>query len=384
MTAPLIYLIAGEPSGDQLGAHLMRALKTETQGEVRFAGIGGEQMAAEGLDSLIPMGELAIMGFLEVLPATVRLMRRLKETVADIKAQAPAAVVTIDSWGFTGRVQAALRDQGVATQRIHYVAPMVWIWKAGRAKAVATRVEHLLCLWPFEPALFTPHGGQASHVGHAVIEAGLDRGDASAFRRRHGLAEDAPILLVLPGSRKGELRRLVPVFAEVVRALAPGRPDLQVVIPTLAHLRAKLEAETRDWPVPVCVVGGEEKADAFAAARAALAASGTISLELALAGVPHLVAYKVNPASAFLFRRVLLPGRRFVNMINILLDRLVVPELLQEACTAKRLEKTLQGLMDDETVRAQQRAGLKEAVALLHGGDDKPSVIAARQILAKI
>ncbi|GEO81747.1 lipid-A-disaccharide synthase [Pararhodospirillum oryzae] len=379
---PLIYLIAGEPSGDQLGALLMRALKTETNGQIRFAGIGGEQMTAEGLISRVPLSDLAVMGFLEVVPALRRIRRRLRETVDDIGAQRPDLVLTIDSWGFTGRVQAALTQAAHPALRVHYVAPMVWVWKAGRVRSVAARVHHLLCLWPFEPALFEAAGVAATHVGHAVVESGVDRGDGAAFRARHGLADDALVLAVLPGSRRGEVRRLLPVFRETVARVSVGHPGMHVVIPTLEHLRAGIEAATADWPVPVTVVGGNEKADAFKAARAALAASGTVSLELALAGVPHCIAYKVHPLSAALFRRLMARGTRFVNMINILMDREIVPELLQEACQPEILASVVTDLLDSDARRQDQAQGLAAVIDRLRGKGASPSQTAARTLLA--
>lgn len=380
---PLIYIIAGEPSGDQLGAQIMRGLKIETAGRVRFAGIGGEQMAEEGLNSLVPLTELAVMGFLEVIPSALRILRRLRQTLADIALKRPDAVVTIDSWGFTGRIHAGLKKAGNPAVRLHYVAPMVWAWNAGRVHHVAARVDHLMCLWPFEPPLFEAAGLASSHVGHPVIETPAGAGNGPAFRQAHDIAAEAPLLVVLPGSRRGEVRRLLPVFAAAVEKLADRHPDLRVVIPTLTYLRSYLLDETASWPVEVSVVTGQSgKFDAFAAANAAIAASGTVSLELAMAGTPHLIAYRVNGLTAEIAKRLVTV--RFADMVNILLDRPAIPELLQTECTPAKLAETAERLMTDETTRRDQRAAMAEAVSQLGGRDDPPSRRAARLILSKI
>lgn len=365
---PLVFVIAGEPSGDVLGARLMDALRRRLGGRVRFAGIGGEAMAERGLDSLVPQRDLAIMGFLEVLPRIPAIRRRLRETVAAIISSRPAVVVTIDSWGFTGRVAKALVARGSTIPRVHYVAPMVWAWKEDRKHAVAARVHHLLTLWPFECAYFKPLGLACTHVGHGVIESGADGGDGPGFRRCHGIPDDIPLLVVLPGSRRTEVTRLLPVFRQVVARLAASRPGLRVAIPTVATVADDVAAAVGAWPVPVTVVrGARDKADAFAAGTAAVAASGTVSLELAMAGLPHVIGYRVNPLTATLFRTM--TPLRFAGPVNILLDREAVPERLQEACTPERLVAALAPLLDGGPEADRQRAALVEARARLSGGD---------------
>src|SRR5271170_2962070 len=217
MDRPLIYLIAGEASGDVLGGRLMAALLARRP-ELRFAGIGGEQMARQGLTSWFPMRELALMGLLEVLPKVVALRRRMRETVADVTERRPAAVVTIDSPGFTLRVLRAIAPLGVP--RAHYVAPQVWAWRPGRVRHYGGLWDRLLCLLPFEPAFFARHGLPASFVGHPVLESGAGGGDAARFRATHSLAPDAKVLALLPGSRRGEVRRLLPVFGAALALLA--------------------------------------------------------------------------------------------------------------------------------------------------------------------
>ena len=377
---PLIYVIAGEPSGDLLGGRLMAALKERTGGTVTFAGIGGETMRAQGLDSLFPMAELSVMGLVEVLPKVPQILRRLRQTVDDIAAKRPAAVVTIDSWGFTGRVAKRLQQVAPDIPRIHYVAPMVWAWREGRAKHLAERLDMLMCLLPNEPPYFERHGLKTVHVGHPVIESGADKGQGPAFRARHGIPTDAPLLCVLPGSRHSEVSRLLPVFGEALRILAPQLPGLRLVVPTVETVADTVAAATAGWPgSPVVLRGGAEKYDAFAAADAALAASGTVALELALARLPAVITYRVTPVTAFLARRLL--KVRYANLVNLLLDRPAVPELIQEHCTPEAVARSVMRLLTDPAAAAAQRAALGEAMDGLGYGGPSPSLRAADAVL---
>ena len=377
---PLIYLIAGEPSGDLLGGRLMAALKERTGGAVRFAGIGGEAMAAEGLESLVPLGELAVMGVAEVLPRARRIFRRVRETVADIMARRPDAVVTIDSSGFTWRVAQRLRRAGARVPLIHYVAPMVWAWRAGRARRMARWYDHLMVLLPFEPPYFTAVGLSCNYVGHPVVESGADRGDGPGFRRRHGIAPEAPLLIVLPGSRAGEVGRLLPIFGEAVRLLAARHPGLRVVLPTTETTAAAVEAAVKGWPLPVTVLRGPaEKYDAFAAGTVALAASGTVALELAMARLAAVIAYRVNPLTHELLRRVL--KVKYAHLLNLILDRAVVPELLQRDCTPERLADAVGRLIAEPALRAEQAAACADALKQLGYGGLSPGLRAADEVL---
>lgn len=380
--SPLFYIIAGEPSGDLLGARLMAGLR-QRLGEVRFAGIGGEMMRAQGLDSLFPMAELSIMGLAEVLPRLPRILRHLSQTVADIEKRHPVALVTIDSSGFTGRVQKRLKRAGSAVPRLHYVAPMVWAWREGRARHLGERIDLLMCLLPNEPEYFVRHGCHALHVGHPVIESGAGQGDGAAFRARHGLEGVYPLMCILPGSRHNETGRLLPVFRDTVALLVRRYPTLRVVVPTVETVADEVSAAVRDWAVPTVVVrGAQEKYDAFAACDAALAASGTVALELALAGLPNAITYKLSPLTALAARRLI--KLKYVNLVNILMDQPVVPELLLEECRADRLAAVAASLLDDESVRATQRAGLAEAMRRLGLGESSPSLRAADAVLADI
>jgi lipid-A-disaccharide synthase len=379
--APLIFIIAGEPSGDALGGALMAALKQRTGGAIRFAGIGGERMAEEGLRSLVPLHELAIMGIAEVLPRARQILRRVRETADTAAALQPAAIVTIDSSGFTWRVAENLRRRGARVTLIHYVAPMVWAWRKAKARKLARWYDHLMALLPFEPAYFREVGLSCSYVGHPVLESGAERGDGAAFRRRHGIAVDARVLCLLPGSRRGEVNRLLPIYRQTVIELRQRHPQLAIVLPTIDLVADAVGAATRTWPVPVTIVRGlAEKYAAFAASDLALAASGTVALELAMAGLPAVIAYKMNPITGFLARRIV--KTRFVNLVNVILDRLVVPELLLEECTADRLISALDALLNDDAARAAQIAGYRESLARLGQGGLAPSLRAADDVLA--
>lgn len=380
--APLIYLIAGEPSGDVLGANLMRALRWRTDGAVRFAGIGGEQMAAEGLTSLFPLDDLAVMGVAEVLPRARTILRRVAQAVADIRTRQPAAVVTIDSSGFNWRVAQRLRRAGDTVPLIHYVAPMVWAWRGGRARRMARWYDHLMALLPFEPPYFTKVGLSCAYVGHPVVELGADKGDGAVFRRRHGIAPSARVVAILPGSRGGEVGRLLSVLRETVALLARKLPDLIVVVPATANVAGRVRAAVNGWTTKTMVVGNVEKYDAFAASDAALAASGTVALELAVAGVPTVVTYRVNPLTHALLRRVV--KVRYANLVNLILDRPAVPELLQSEATPEKLAAAVLRLVEDKAARAAQISAGQEALKALGYGQVSPGLRAADEVLARL
>lgn len=372
---PLIFLIAGEPSGDQLGARLMAALRDETGGRVRFAGVGGEQMTAEGLKSRFPIHELAVMGLIEVLPHLFVILRRMRETVAAIRALHPDAVVTIDSPSFTLEIAERLKDDDIPL--IHYVAPQVWAWKPWRAKKIARYLDHLLVLLPFEPPYFARHGLATHFVGHPAVEAAVEPADEA---RVPDGEVGPPTLLVLPGSRKGEVKKLLPVFAAVVRDLAPRHPGLKVVIPTVETVEEMVRAQTADWPVPVEVVrGAAAKAQAFRAATAALAASGTVALELAVAKVPTVVAYRFAGVVGLLPPSLL--GVPFVSLANLIAGREVQPEYLQRRCRSEQLLPAVEHLLSDPEARAAQREGYRGVVEALTPPEGSPSRAAARCIL---
>jgi lipid-A-disaccharide synthase len=374
--APLLFLIAGEPSGDDLGGRLMAALKVLCGGEVRFTGIGGSRMSEQGLSSLFPMTELSIMGLAELIPHLPRLSRRLTQTVKEISAQRPAAVITIDSPGFNFRVAKRLKNAGIPL--IHYVAPSVWAWRPDRARAVAGFLDHLLALLPFEPPYFEAEGLPCTFVGHPVVESGANKGDGDAFCQRHGITGDDPVICVLPGSRRGETARLLPLFGATLGLLMRARPRLRAVVPTVAGVVDEVSRVAREWPVPALVVEGEsEKFSGFAASDVALAASGTVALELALARVPAVIAYRVNPLTAWLARRLIRVP--YANLVNIILEREVVPEFIQGDCRPQLLAPAIERLLDG--VGAAQTEASAEALRLIGYGGPSPSERAARAVL---
>lgn len=376
---PLVFVVAGEPSGDALGAKLMEGLQNLTGGAVRFAGVGGDAMRLKGFDSLFPLSDLAVMGLVEVLPRLPRLIRRLKQTAEAVASMRPDVVVTIDSPGFNVRLARRLRGLGIPV--VHYVAPSVWAWRPGRAKRMVGLFDHLMALLPFEPPYFDTVGLPCTFVGHPVLESGADRADGAAFRQRHGIGADVPVLVCLPGSRHSETNRLLPVFAETVRRLAADRPTLRVVVPTVETVVDAVVQDTAGWPSnPIVVKEIGERYAAFAAADVALAASGTVAVELALAGVPTVIAYRVNGLTAWLARRLI--KVRYVNLINIVLGREAVPERLQGACRPDILAANILNLLNNADAAASQKKDVAEALRILGRHDASPSLRAARTVLA--
>ncbi len=382
---PLFYIIAGEASGDVLGAGLMRGLRELTGGRAQFAGLGGDRMAEEGLESLFPISEMAVMGVFEILPHARHLLGRVAETVEDVISRNPAALITIDSKAFTMRVARRLRkrrEKGApAIPLIHMVAPTVWAWRPGRAKVIARFLDHLLVLFPFEPPYFERHGLATTFIGHPAIDQ--PAGDGKAFRARFEIPRGATVIAVLPGSRPGEVKRLLPVFGRTVERLRTRYPQLHAVIPTVSVVADLVEAGVADWKTPVTVVrDAGRKADAFAASDVALATSGTVTLELSLAKVPTVVAYRVNPLTVPIGH--LLVNRDSVILTNRILERQILPLFIQSECTPERLGLAVTRLLDDKTARAEQMAAADEVRRLLRAADEPASISAARAVLGAI
>lgn len=366
-----IHLVAGEASGDVLGARLMAAIRAREPGAV-FSGIGGERMAEQGFRSLFPIRELALMGLLEVLPSLRRLARRLDEAADDVAARKPDVLVTIDSPGFTLRLAERVKAR-LGIPVVHYVAPQVWAWRPGRVRKLARRVDRILALLPFEAPFFEAAGLSVTFVGHPVLET--ERGDAA----RLAVPEGKRPLLVMPGSRMGEVGRLLPVFEETLRRLPA---DVQPVIALAGPVEEAVRARTAAWPAPppLLLRDAAAKRDAMAGCAAGLIKSGTSSLECAAAGLPHVVAYRVNPVTAFLVRRMV--KVRFASLVNLLLDREVVPEFIQQGCTAERLAEAVARLLDEP---GAQREGFARALAMLRpAGGGAPSDAAAAAVLAAL
>ncbi len=378
---PLVWLIAGEPSGDLIGARLIAALREKTGGNIRIAGIGGEAMQAEGLTSLFPISDIALMGVVEIIHRIPRIKRRMRETIARIKSDRPAIVVSIDVPGFCFEVWKGLRDTNIPL--IHYVAPTVWAWRPRRAKAFAAELDHLLALLPFEPPFFEKEGLPCKFVGHPVLEGGAGRGDGTAFRAKHGIGPDALVVSVLPGSRHEEIKRLTAVFRGAADKIVRRHPDVVFAFPTVSYIREALESRIAGWPgraVVVDTIG--EKFDAMAASSAAMAASGTVSLELALAGVPHTVAYRLNPITIAVIKIMHGVRQQFVNLVNILLEREAIPELIQARCRSEFVAAETLALLDDEAARSAQLAAMREALDMLRPPNGNPSETAAGVVLS--
>lgn len=378
MTAPLIYLVAGEASGDALGGRLMSAIKRRTGDDAAFAGVGGTSMTEQGLISLFPMAELSVMGLLEVVPRIPNLLKRLAQTEADIRQRRPAAVVTIDSPGFCYRLAKRLHDADIPL--VHYVAPTVWAWRPKRAEKTAAVFDHLLTLFPFEPPYFVKHGLDTHFVGHPALEDPPIKADGPGFRVMQGIEADAPVLCILPGSRAMEVNRLMPLFRRTAERMTEVMPDLRIVIPTVGTVSSLVHGGLSAWPGRPIVVSGEtHRNEAFAASTVALAASGTVTLELAKAEVPMVVGYRVNPLTAMIVRRLLTV--RYASIINIVLDLPAIPEFLQADCRSEKLAGALRNLMIDESARSSQIGLCKRAIEQMRPDGLKPSEAAANAIL---
>ena len=377
-----IAVIAGETSGDQLGGWLIEALKKK-QPSAEFVGLGGPRMQAQGLQSLFPMEDIALMGIAEVLPHYFTVKRRIRQMVEHLEAEKPDIVVTIDSRGFTYRVVAALKKRGIIRPRFyHYVAPSVWVYRPKRVHTAAKLFDGLFCLLPFEPEYFEPVGLPAHFIGHEIAWYWRDKGDGVAFRAHHGIAPETPLLALFPGSRRSELKRLLPLFRETINRLVIEIPNLELAVMIPDYLRIRMDDELKNWPIKSHLIGNsDDKKDFFAAATAALAKSGTVALECALAGLPSVTTYKANPASVAIFRRIV--KIQWFNLANILANRMVIPELMQENATPENLTRTLLPLLTDQTARNEQRTELKSIAAMLGAEDARsPSEKAAEIIFS--
>jgi lipid-A-disaccharide synthase len=376
-----LYVIAGEASGDALGAALLAGLKS-LRPDLQVRGIGGPLMQAEGLHSLFPMEELSVMGLAEVLPKYAHLKRRIREAAADVLAAAPDALITIDSPDFVLRVARIVRAARPDLRTIHYVAPSVWAWRPGRAAKMAHVIDHVLALLPFEPPYMTAAGMTCDFVGHPVVSAPrASAAEAQAFRA--DLGGGGPLVLALPGSRRGEVARLAPVIGGVLDRVRAVHPQVQVVLPTLRSVAAMVEGLTADWPVrPRIIEAPEAKRAAFAAADVAIAASGTVSLELAANGVPMVIAYDMHPVTMWLMQRMARVDT--VTLVNLVSDTRVVPEFLGDRCTPDLIAPALLGLIGPGPARDAQRAAMRLTMERLGEGGDPPGLRAARSVLAAI
>ncbi|MBW0002147.1 MAG: lipid-A-disaccharide synthase [Hyphomicrobiales bacterium] len=380
--ALVIAIVAGESSGDALGAPLMRALRVElSPRKVSFVGVGGPAMEGEGLRSLFPLSDIAVMGFSAVIARLPLILRRIRDTAALILATKPDALVIIDSPDFTHRVARRVRAKLPDLPVIDYVSPSVWAWRPGRARAMRTYVDHVLALLPFEPEAHRRLGGpRCTYVGHPLSQR-LDDFEPSADEER-ARATSPPTLLVLPGSRRMEIERLLPVFGETIARLNALRP-IRPVLPVVKGLEAQILAHTSRWMVtPEIVTGEAAKLSAFRRARAALAASGTVTLELALAGVPMVAAYKVGGLEFLILRNLVTAP--FVLLPNLVLGEPAVPELIQHACTCEALTSALLALLDETVERRTQLAALARVRSRVRVSGANPAEKAARVVIDEL
>ena len=372
---PLIWLAAGEASGDILGFRLMNALR-QRRPDLRFAGIGGPRMESAGLHSLFPMRDLAVMGLAEILPRLRSLSRRLDEAVADITIKKPDLVVTIDSPGFNLRLLKRIKPLGL--KRVHYVAPQVWAWREHRVREFPGLWDRLLCLFPFEERFFARHGLPVQFVGHPVLQSGADQGDAARFRCAHNISPDAKIVILMPGSRRTEAPRLLPILGKTLGLLSQSI-DIVPVIPSSPAVAELITRAVQSWLVkPIVLTDVDEKHDAYAAAGAALTKSGTSTLELALARVPMAVTYRVNPITAALARRLI--RVEHVAIVNLLAGRAIVPELLQQDCRPAQLAATLHTLLTDKAAAEAQRIAFATIMSQLKPATGLPADAAAAAV----
>jgi lipid-A-disaccharide synthase len=374
-----VFLIATEESGDRLGADLMKVLRQRLGDAVRFEGVGGNAMAREGLVSRFPIEELSIMGFSAVVKQLPMILRRIRQTADAVIQASPDTLVIIDSPDFTHRVARRVRASDPSLPIIDYVSPSVWAWRPGRARAMLGYVDHVLALLPFEPETYRRlHGPPCSYVGHPLVEQ-IDvlRPDSAEQRRRDG---QPPVLLVLPGSRRGELNHHMAVFGETLGLLdLPFEP----VLPTMPHLQDVIRESVKSWPVqPRIIVGEQEKKTAFRNAHAAFVKSGTVTLELALADVPMVAAYKVGAVEAWILRRAIRGSS--VILANLVIGENVVPEFLQEDCTPAKLAPALRDILGDSPLRRRQTAAFARIDAIMSTGGQPPSSRAADIVLATL
>jgi lipid-A-disaccharide synthase len=382
-----VFIVAGEPSGDKLGAALMKGLQTRVA-DMQFDGIGGPLMQARGLSSRFDMSELSVMGIAEVLPRYRALMRRINETATAVIETTPDVLITIDSPDFSLRVARRVRAGAPDIRTVHYVAPTVWAWRPGRAAKMAEMIDHVLALFPFEPPLMQAAGMECDFVGHPVVaEPVATQAEVDAFRQRTGIGS-APCLLVLPGSRRGEVTRLAPIFRAALQQITTARPDLRIVVPAAAPVAPLLQTMVPDWPGDPILLDPRtadadsalsEKRAAFAAADVALAASGTVSLELAAVATPMVIAYDMNWLSRQIIARMLKVDT--VTLVNLVSDTRVVPEFLGPRCKPDLISAAVLQVLDHPDAQHQ---AMDITMQRLGRGDLDPGLRAAQAILDRM
>jgi lipid-A-disaccharide synthase len=377
-----IFLVATEESGDRLGANLMKVLRQRLGGAVQFEGVGGQSMAREGLASLFPIEELSIIGLAAVAKQLPKILRLIRETTQAVTQASPDILVIIDSPDFTHRVAWRVRARDPSIPIVDYVSPSVWAWRSGRARAMCRYVDHVLALLPFEPEEYRRlRGPPCSYVGHPLIEQiGTLRPGPGEQKRRD---EAPPVLLVLPGSRRSEIRHHMAVFGETLARLRDEGVAFELILPTMPHLLEAVDEGIKTWKVaPRVVVGEQEKRAAFRIARAALAKSGTVTLELALAGVPMVTAYRTGAVEAWIVLRAI--NVKSVILANLVVGENVVPEFLQQDCTPEKLAPPLREILDDSALRRRQVEAFAGIDNIMSTGNQPPGVRAADIVLATL
>ena len=373
-----VFVIAGEPSGDALGGAVMAGLHALAPG-VTFDGVGGPLMQAQGLSSRFPMDELSVMGLAEVLPKYRALKRRIAECAEAVLDTRPDVLLTIDSPDFCLRVARLVKARS-DIRTIHYVAPSVWAWRPGRAAKMARHIDHVLALLPFEPPYMEAAGMTCDFVGHPVVaQPQATDAQAAEFRAAQGI-DDATMVLALPGSRRGEVTRLAEPFGSALRLLRQTRPDLRVVVPCAGPVATLVRDLTADWPGQPILIAPDDaaaKRAAFKAADVALAASGTVSLELAAAGTPMVIAYDMNWLSRQIIGRMLRVDT--VTLVNLVSDTRAVPEFIGPDCTSQRIADGLRAVLAEPDA---QRAAMALTMDRLGRGQEAPGLRAARSVLA--
>lgn len=383
MSRPLkIMLVAAEASGDDLGAGLARALKARLGDDVAFVGVGGAKMAAEGVKSPFDIAELSVLGWLEGLKAYGTVKRRVADTAALAIAENPDAVVLIDSWGFTIRVAKAIRAARPHIPLIKYVGPQVWASRPGRAKTLAATVDHLLALYAFDAPWFERQGLATTVVGSQALHIDLQQADPARFRASRGIAPDADLLLVLPGSRRSEIRLMTPVYEAAVERLKRSDPALEVAVVAAGPVAEDVASRVASWPFRIHLVQESEKYDAMLAATVALATSGTVSSELAVAGVPMVIGYRFQPLS-YAIMRPFFTGK-YATLFNHAADEEIARELIQDDATPEKFAAEVGRLLGDPEARRAQAVRQTEALDLMGRHGRHPSEIAADTVLRVI
>ena len=379
-----ICLIAGETSGDMLGGQLMTALNKISNSPIEFSGVGGEKMKEQGLNSFFPISDLSVMGITEILPYIPRVLSRIKETTIKITSEKPDAVVTIDAPGFCLRVASKLKRCNADTRLIHYVAPSVWAWKQWRAKRMSRYLDRVLTLFQFESQYFDDVGLDSVFVGHPIVQSGARNGDGIGFRTDNGIPPDTKLICILPGSRKIEVTKHLPIIKHTLDLLSKKLDNFQIVLPLADDVVTQVKSVVEKWPYKIRFTEGKytSKYNALAASDVALACSGTVALELALADIPYVTIYKMSFLSRIIARTFV--KLKYVNLINIILDKEVVPELLLEDCKPHLILPHLMKALNDTEFRSKQRKNFKAALGLITVEGQLPSERAAQAVLEVI